>query len=193
MPKRVFKRLAPSQRKLREISSLRPLGEWIYEPNLWHINRISTSKAVAIGLFFAMIPAPGQMFIAAFVALRWRANLPVSVALVWVTNPLTMPFIYYLAYSLGAWMLGNKMQPVAFDISFQWLSESLINIWQPLLLGCVSIGLIAAIAGYTFTHLIWRWRVVVNWQKRTQRQDKSTVGAASDTAVKRAIDITKED
>ncbi|MDB4281858.1 DUF2062 domain-containing protein, partial [Paraglaciecola sp.] len=59
------------------------------------------------------------VLIAAFVALRWQANLPLSVTLVWVTNPLTMPVIYYGAYTLGAWMLGSQMQPVAFDISFE--------------------------------------------------------------------------
>jgi uncharacterized protein (DUF2062 family) len=67
--------------------ALRPLGEWIYEPKLWHISRTSTAMAFAIGLFGAMIPIPGQVFLAAFLAIRLGANLPLSVALVWVTNP----------------------------------------------------------------------------------------------------------
>ena len=170
MPKNVFKRMAPSPQKLRGIRSLRPLGEWIYEPDLWHINRLSTAKAFAIGLFFAMMPAPGQMLIAAFVALRWQANLPLSVTLVWVTNPLTMPVIYYGAYTLGAWMLGSQMQPVAFDISFEWLRDSLTEIWKPFLLGCFTMGLIAAIVGYHFINVMWRWRIVINWQKRNKRR-----------------------
>lgn len=158
--------MAPSPQKLREIRSLRPLGEWIYEPNLWHINRTSTAKAFAIGLFCAMVPAPGQVFVAAFFALRWRANLPLSVALIFITNPLTMPVIYYAAYKLGAWMLGSTIQPVAFEISFNWLTHSLVDIWEPFLLGCFSMGMMSATAGYFFIDLMWRWRVARDWKKR---------------------------
>ena len=162
--------MAPSPQKLREIRSLRPLGEWIYEPNLWHINRTSTAKAFAIGLFCAMVPAPGQIFVAAFFALRWRANLPLSIALIFITNPLTMPVIYYAAYKLGALMLGSSIQPVAFEISIEWLSHSLVEIWEPFLLGCFSMGIVAGTAGYFFIDLMWRWRVSSNWKKRQHRR-----------------------
>ncbi|MGD2008113.1 MAG: DUF2062 domain-containing protein [Cellvibrionales bacterium] len=146
--------------------SMQALGEWVYEPNLWHINRQSTAMAFAIGLFFAMVPAPGQMFLAAFAAVRLRANLPLSVSLIFVTNPLTMPVIYYAAYELGATLLGTPVQSIEFEITWGWLSQRLGDIWQPFLLGCLVIGICASAMGYAAVHLLWRWRVGLAWRER---------------------------
>ena len=170
MPKKLFRRLAPSPHKLREIRSLRPLGEWIYEPNLWHINRASSAKAFAVGLFCAMLPIPGQMVVASFLAVKTRANLPLSVSLVFITNPLTMPVIFWAAYKLGAQLLGTEIQDVQFVISWHWLAESLGAIWEPFLLGCLVMGLGLSACGYLFVNAIWRWRVGRDWRKRQARR-----------------------
>lgn len=87
MPKKTLKSIMPSVARIREIKSLRFLGDWIYETNLWHINRYSASMAFFVGLFIAFMPIPGQMVVAALFALLLRCNLPLSICLVWVTNP----------------------------------------------------------------------------------------------------------
>lgn len=165
--------MAPSPQRLRGMRSLRPLGGWVYEPNLWHINRLSTAKAFAIGLFSAMIPLPGQMFIAALVAVRWRANLPLSVTLIFITNPLTMPVIYFAAYQLGAAILDTPLQQVEFEMTWHWLTERLGRIWQPFLLGCFIMGSLAGIFGYVAIDLLWRWRVIDQWQKRAAKRRRN--------------------
>jgi uncharacterized protein (DUF2062 family) len=170
MPRKLLRQMAPSPQRLRGMRSLKPLGDWVYEPNLWHINRLSTSKAFAIGLFSAMIPLPGQLFIAALVAVRWRANLPLSVMLIFVTNPITMPVIYFAAYKLGASILETPLQQVEFEMTWYWLTESLGSIWQPFLLGCLIMGTLAGLAGYVTIDLLWRWRVVDQWQKRAAKR-----------------------
>jgi uncharacterized protein (DUF2062 family) len=48
-----------------------------------------------VGLFCAFIPVPFQMLLAAPSAIIFSANLPVSIALVWITNPITMPPIFF--------------------------------------------------------------------------------------------------
>ncbi|MEK9542801.1 MAG: DUF2062 domain-containing protein [Luminiphilus sp.] len=167
MARKIFQRFAPSQQRLRQMRSLSVLGDWIYEPNLWHINRHSTATAFAIGLFCAMVPAPGQVFVAAFAAVRLRANLPLSISLIFVTNPLTMPVIYYAAYELGAFLLDTPLQDIEFEITWSWLSQRLGDIWQPFLLGCFVIGVIAGLMGYIVINLLWRWRVSRAWQQRS--------------------------
>jgi uncharacterized protein (DUF2062 family) len=90
MPKSFFKRYLPDRHKISEIKALDFLGEKLHRPNLWHLNRRSVSRAFGIGLWAMWTPPlPWQQIIAAALAIYFDANLPIAVALVWITNPLT--------------------------------------------------------------------------------------------------------
>ncbi len=171
MPRKTLKQLAPSPTRLKEIKALRLLGDWLLDPNLWHINRFSASMAFFVGLFVAFLPLPGQTLIAAFMAIKLRCNLPLSVALVWITNPVTIPAIFYLAYKVGATILGAPVTPPAFEPTTAWLADSIANIWQPLLLGSVICGLLFGSLGYFVINMLWRWRVSVHWRRRKDRRE----------------------
>lgn len=68
------------------------------------------------------------MLLAAAVAIPLRVNLPLSVALVWLTNPLTMPPIFYGTYLVGVAVLGHEKQEFAFEPTWQWLQASISSI-----------------------------------------------------------------
>lgn len=170
MPKQTLKSIIPSATKMREIQSLQVLGEWIYATNLWHLNRYSASMAFFVGLFVAFMPIPGQMVLAALMAMLLSCNLPLSVALVWITNPLTMPALFFLAYKVGALLLNAPVRQVQFELSFNWLSETLVHIWEPFLLGCVVCGIFFGCLGYFIISMLWRWRVVRHWHERKRRR-----------------------
>ena len=170
MPKKTLKSIMPSVARIREIKSLHFLGDWIYETNLWHINRYSASMAFFVGLFIAFMPIPGQMVVAALFALLLRCNLPLSICLVWVTNPLTMPALFFMAYEVGALIVDVPVTEVKFALSFHWLTHTLISIWQPFLLGCLLCGLFFGCLGYFVVSLSWRWRVAVHWKERQRRR-----------------------
>lgn len=170
MPKKTLKSIMPSVTRIREIRSLRFLGDWIYETNLWHINRYSASMAFFVGFFVAFMPIPGQMVIAALFALLLRCNLPLSVCLVWITNPLTMPALFFMAYEVGAMIINVPVTDVKFALSFHWISNTLVNIWRPFLLGCLICGLFFGSLGYFVVSLSWRWRVSVHWKERQRRR-----------------------
>lgn len=166
MPKKTLKSLMPSAARIREIKSLHILGDWIYATNLWHLNRYSASMAFFIGLFVAFMPIPGQMVVAALLALVFRCNLPISVCLVWITNPLTMPALFFLAYKVGALIMDVPVTELQFELSFYWLSDQLAHIWQPFILGCLVCALFFGCLGYFVVSLAWRWRVSVHWRER---------------------------
>lgn len=170
MPKHTLKQLIPHPSRVREIKVLGLLGEWIYQPNLWHINRYSASMAFFIGLFVAFVPLPGQIIIAALLAILLRCNLPLSISLIWVTNPLTMPALYYLAYRVGALLLNVPLKPMRFQLSWEWVTSSLYIIWQPFLLGCLVCGLFFGSLGYFVISMLWRWRVARHWKQRQARR-----------------------
>ena len=175
MPKKTLKMLIPSPARLREIRSLRVLGEWIYATNLWHINRYSASMAFFVGLFVAFMPIPGQMILAAVLAVLLSCNLPLSVGLVWITNPVTMPAVFYLAYKVGAMIIDVPVKDIEFELSFHWLSHHLEAIWRPFLLGCLVCGLFFGCLGYFVISMLWRWRVVRHWHQRKRRRAASRV------------------
>ena len=170
MPRKFIKKYLPDPHKLKENKSLKIFGDIIHSPNLWHLNKRSVSNAFSVGLFSAFAPIPMQMILAAALALFFRVNLPISVALVWITNPLTMPPIFYFCYKFGAWILNESIHHVEFELSLAWIKTELLLIWQPFLLGCLILGVGAAILGNLMIRILWRISVVSTWKKRRERR-----------------------
>lgn len=158
----------PDHKTIRNHKHLQVFGDLLHDPNLWHLNRRSASGAFAVGLFMAFVPVPFQMLLAAAVAILVRVNMPVSVALVWLTNPVTMPPMFYGAYRVGAWLMGLPGRDFHFELSFEWLASEMVAIWEPFLLGCFILGSLSALAGYTAIRSLWRLRLVKQHQRRKQ-------------------------
>jgi len=172
MPKRIIKRFLPDDGTFRDHERLRKFGRLMHDPNIWHLNRRSVSGAAFVGIFMAFVPVPFQMLLAAGAAIALRVNLPLSVILVWITNPITAAPLSYFAYTVGTWILGAKTQNIRFDLSVQWLMEGLEGIWGPFLLGCFVTGAFFALLGYFGTRLLWRWYVIDQWQKRKDTREQ---------------------
>jgi uncharacterized protein (DUF2062 family) len=67
----------------------------------------SIARGTAIGTWVALTPTVGiQMFLVTVLAIPLRANLPIPLALVWVSNPFTVIPMYYSYYWLGTFVLG---------------------------------------------------------------------------------------
>ena len=170
MPKKMIKRLMPDHQTIKTNKHLQIFGDLLHNANLWHLNRRSVSKAFAVGLFFAFIPVPFQMVLAAGIAIIVHANLPLSIALVWITNPLTMPAIFYFCYLVGTWIIGAPTEEFAFQASWQWLVDSVSTIGPAFIIGCGVLATVFAILGYIAINSIWRFSVAKEWQKRQARR-----------------------
>ncbi len=170
MPRRYLRQILPNPRRIREDGGVRLFGRALHNPNLWHLNRHSVAAAVAIGLFTAFMPVPVQMIVAAAGAVALGCNLPVSVVVVWISNPITMAPMFFAAYKFGAWVLHETPKSVHFEMSLEWLLTKLVEIWQPFLLGCFALGLAAAAVGYVAVQVIWRIHVIQSWKERRIRR-----------------------
>ncbi len=166
MEKKLFKHYIPTQKQIRESTLLSCLGDYIHQSNLWHFNRHSVSKAFAIGLFCMWLPFPMQSLLAAGVAIFTCANLPLSVALVFVTNPITIPPMFYFAYWLGTVLLQTPTMPFDFQVTAEWLSQMIGHIWQPLVVGCLILAVLSGILGYLSIQLLWRINILRRWKGR---------------------------
>lgn len=166
MPRKIFKRWLPTPKRVREAKSLRFLGTLLHDPNLFHLNRHSVSVAFFVGFFIAFQPLPFQVLLAAAGALLLRCNLPISVALVWVSNPVTFPFILYGCYRLGTRILQLPERQLNFEFTLEWFQTGFLSAWQPLLLGGLMAGLFFGCLGYVAIQWLWRWYIVKKWDKR---------------------------
>lgn len=165
MSKHWFSKL-PDAKTLREHRYIRMFGPLLHQPKLWQLRRRSVARAMAVGLFCACLPLPFQMVIAAAFAIFFRANLAVSVTLVWISNPLTMGPMVYFCYKVGSWLLNKPPRLTHFHLSSQWLSSSLVQIAAPLSLGCLVVGMILGITAQLITLFIWRRKIVRAWRTR---------------------------
>ncbi|WP_130537152.1 DUF2062 domain-containing protein [Thiomicrorhabdus indica] len=167
MPKKLIKRYLPNAEKIKQTKGIQWMGAWLHDPNIWHLHRHSVAKAFLIGLFWMSIPMPSQMVAAAFTAIAIRANLALSVALVWISNPITMGPIFYFNYKVGTLILGHPAEEIPhFEISWQWISTTLGDLWMPLYLGSIVVGTILGAVSYVLIHLVWRLHVIDRWNKR---------------------------
>jgi len=170
MPRKTLQKWMPDPERVRRIPSLQRFGHWLHEPGIWHLNRHSVARAFAIGLFIAMIPIPGQMVIAGLLAIRLTANLPFSVALVWLTNPFTMPFLFYGTYWLGSRLIGNSV------IAFETLQEKglitalMMDLYWPMMLGGIIVGGVLAPMGYGLMSGLYHWKYRLNRRRRDQKR-----------------------
>ncbi len=170
MPRNFLRRHLPTPAAVRTYRALGPVSRWLHEPELWHLHRRSVAGATFIGLFCAFLPVPFQMLIAAALAILFRCNLPISVVLVWTTNPLTITPMFYFAYRLGAWLLNQQVEVGTIQLSWEWLSSHVGTIGWPLLFGSLVCGWVAGVTGMVVVRVAWRLHVLRRWRERRERR-----------------------
>lgn len=183
MPKKLLRRYLPSPEKIANMQGLGRLRPYLSDPNLWHLNRRSVSGAMYWGLFCAFLPIPMQIIPVTLGAIFFRVNLPLSIVLVWMTNPITILPVLYSAYWVGASVLNVPMLDmhnisVLFGQLIRWVLQqgsnpfsadgSAMLIW-PLLVGMLIEAVVISLIGGTLTRILWRWHVMRDWRKRKQR------------------------
>lgn len=178
--RRLMHRHAPSREEVLESRWLRPFGERIKHSELWRFTRRSVPRAVFAGLFigiFLMVPGL-QIVGAALLAIPMRANIPIAVAMTFLSNPLTTPFFLYAAIGVGA-RIGFHTDLAAFmalrgESVSQWMKWLLSDAAPALVSGLFLIGLGVALVGYIVSLFGWRWWVARKWKQRFARPDEIT-------------------
>ncbi len=181
MARKIIRKYLPDPKTVRENRFLRIFGRALHDPQLWHLTRYSVAHAFSIGLFCAFIPVPFQMVIAAGGAILFRANLLLSVALVWITNPLTMPVLFGGAYYVGTLFFPDVEGSREFTFSIEWLENSLADNWQPFLLGCFVCGIVAAVLGHFAIRVFWRIHVASQWKTRALKMKVAAAKSEADS------------
>jgi len=146
------------RRNLKKITKNEKLQELIKKskvpPEYLSANRKMVSRAVLLGLFIAFIPMPMQM--AAVLALMpfVKFNVPIGLAMCWMSNPVTMPPMYYMEYLTGSFFLGTKIEPV--EMTLKWFSDNIDNIFIPLYTGTLFYSVFGSLTAYWLVNYFWK-------------------------------------
>src|SRR2546426_7884032 len=181
MLRKFFQKYLPSHEAIRQNRHIARFGTFLLHPNLWHINRRSVSGGVAAGLFAGLVPGsnPVQFAVAGLLAVAFRVNLPVAVAVTLYTNPFTIGPIYVIAYWIGTLLVPGDSAPFSHPPGFDWLNlgawlrallEWSLSLGKPLAVGLVALAVGLAIAGYVVVQLAWRVHVILAWRRRKARR-----------------------
>lgn len=168
MFKKLIKKYLPDPASLRAHPSMRRFERFFHDGNLWHLNRRSVRIAFAVGLFAALMPMPGQTLLATLLAIWARGNIPVAVALCWLTNPLTMAPIFYVCYNLGSFVLQRPPLDVEFQASTDWLLSQMEAVGVPFLLGSLIFASLVSVTAYYVVN--WLWIASIRRQQKLRRR-----------------------
>ncbi len=116
-------------------------------------SRRMVSKAVFIGLFIAFIPMPMQMLAVIAVTPFSKFNVPIALAMCWLSNPFTMPPMYYMEYVTGSFLLGMETTPV--EMTMEWCTNNLGNIFIPLYTGTAFYSVFGSSLAYYLVNYFW--------------------------------------
>lgn len=131
-------------------------------------NRKMVSRAVLLGIFIAFIPMPFQMVaVMAFVPF-FRFNVIIGLAMCWLSNPFTMPPMYYMEYITGSFFLGTEVQPVV--MTLEWFSENLDDIFIPLYVGTLFYSTVGSTLAFLAVNYFWHGSV--HRDRKTDRRKR---------------------
>ncbi|MFT4171667.1 MAG: DUF2062 domain-containing protein [Rhodocyclaceae bacterium] len=176
--RKTFKRYLPEPETLRENRWFSMLGDTLFHPSLWHLNRRSAAGGVATGLFCGLIPGPLQVLGSVIACVIFRVNLPVAVVTTFYTNPFTIVPLYVAAFWIGSALLGSTGRfvypPDMGDMSLVEWGQALLHwlggLGAPLALGLVVLATMLALIGYFAVWLLWRWHLVREYRRRKARR-----------------------
>lgn len=162
----------PAREHILAHRALRHLRPWLDHSWLWHFSRHTVPGGLAVGVFASMLPPPLQTITAAGLALYLRLHLPAALLGTLLSNPFTILPLYWLAYEIGALLLGRPL--LQFAALSQAASTDITSLWEllgwPWLLGVVVMALTLGLVTWVATRCLWVWSVRWRWRRRQARK-----------------------
>lgn len=167
----LIRKNTPTRQTMAENKYLAPIAHRFLSPELWRFTRRSVPRGVALGLFAAFVVPVFQIFLAAFLALPSRANVPVASVVTFVTNPFTLPFWLVIANRIGSFALridadGPALANKAMESSAWSVVVDFFQMAGVTIVGFAVLAVVAPALGYLLSS--WVWRAVVS-RKRAKR------------------------
>jgi len=159
MIRKVLKKTTKSQKLRAFIEKSKIPAEFLAS------TRKMITRGVTLGLFIAFIPMPMQMAAVLLFMPFFRFNVPIAIAMVWITNPFTMPPIYVMEYYTGSFFLGTEITNV--EMTLGWFNDNIDKIFIQLYTGAMFYSLSSSFIAYWLVHHFWKSSV-----KKAKKRDR---------------------
>jgi uncharacterized protein (DUF2062 family) len=130
-------------------------------------NRKSITRGISIGAFWALIPMPMQMAGVMAVTPFVKFNVPLAIAVVWLSNPLTYPPMFYIEYITGNLLLGRDALS-NIELSMEWFKANWDLIATSMYTGAFFYATVVNFMMYHIFNWLWVRSVRKHQKKRTQ-------------------------
>ena len=163
--KNLLKKLTTENKKFNEF-----LEKYNLPKAYFAVNRKAITKGILVGLFWAFIPMPMQMAGVMATTPFIKFNVPIALATVWLSNPITYPFMFYIEYKVGNFLLG-KEEIKNIELTTQWFSQHWSDIALSMYVGAAFFSTIVAYLIYLLINRLWVHSV--RKEKREKRDKKA--------------------
>jgi len=165
MIRKFFRKKASNKGKLDTF-----LEKYNLPRSYFNINRKMITRGVLVGLFWGFIPMPMQMLAVIATTPFIRFNVPIAIAMVWLSNPITMPPMYYMEYLTGNYILGKEGID-NIELTLNWFSTHMDDIFIPLYVGTAFYSIV--VSGIIYVLLNWLWIRSVKEEKNEKREKRA--------------------
>lgn len=156
MPRKKLKKILPTHEKIKEQKFLKIFGNFLHKKEIWSLSRKKVVAGVFIGIFVACLPMPLQMILATLLAIIFNANLPISFLLIFISNPITMPPLFYLEYQIGNLLIKpENIVEFNFDSMYDNFGEIAFSLWS----GAIVLAIFSSVICGVLVNFLWIYSV----------------------------------
>jgi len=131
------------------------------------------SQGILIGLFWGFVPMPLQMIAVIATTPLIRFNVPIAIAMVWLSNPFTMPPMYYMEYLTGNFLLGREGID-GIELTLEWFSSHMGEILLPLYVGTAFYSIVVSFLIYLLVNWLWIRSVKLEKEEKCDKKKKKS-------------------
>ncbi len=144
----------------------------------FNANRRSVTRGILVGFFWGAIPMPMQMAGILATTPFFRFNVPISIIVVWLSNPVTYPFIFYGEYLIGNTILGRP-NIEGIELTLSWFQSHWGQLATSMYLGAFVVA--TAVNFMVYLLINWLWMRSVKHEKHKKEALRRERKAATET------------
>lgn len=152
MIRKIFKKKKRNDGKPSKIDAF--LDKYNLPRDYFAVNRRTVTRGIAVGTFWALIPMPMQMAGVMAVTPFLKFNVPLAIAVVWLSNPITYPPLFYLEYLTGNLLLGKESLN-GIELTMDWFKQHWDDIALSMYTGALFYATVVNALLYFCLNYLW--------------------------------------